>query len=182
MMIRVTIMDSELPKRKGLRLKNYDYSLPGAYFVTVCTANRKNYLWNDELDLQIFRWESVGANCVRPQNLPLSDIGNIVLNELERWNQTYPAVSLYSYVIMPNHLHIMVVISADEYGRPQVAPTVERMVKQFKGAITKKVGKPIWQKSFIEHVIRNIKDYETRLNYIYENPMRWYYDELYAEE
>ena len=76
----------------------------------------------------------------------------------------------------------MVVISADEYGRPQVAPTVERMVKQFKGAITKKVGKPIWQKSFIEHVIRNIKDYETRLNYIYENPIRWYYDELYTEE
>ena len=83
---------------------------------------------------------------------------------------------------MPNHLHIMVVISADEYGRPQVAPRVERMVKQFKVAITKKVGKPIWQKSFIEHVIRNIKDYETRLNYIYENPIRWYYDELYTEE
>ena len=48
------------------------------------------------------------------------------------------AVPLYSYVIMPNHLHIMVVISADEYGRPQVAPTVELMVKQFKGAATKK--------------------------------------------
>ena len=66
---------------------------------------------------------SVGANCVRPQNLPLSNIGKIVLDELERRNQTYPAVSLYSYVIIPNHLHIMVVISADEYGRPQVAPT-----------------------------------------------------------
>ena len=92
------------------------------------------------------------------------------------------AVSLYSYVIMPNHLHIMVVISADEYGRPQVAPTVERMVKQFKGASTKKIGAPIWQKSYIEHVIRNKKDYQTRSNYIYENPLRWYYDELYAEE
>ena len=125
---------------------------------------------------------SVGANCVRPQNLPLSNIGKIVLDELERRNQTYPAVSLYSYVIMPNHLHIMVVISADEYGRPQVAPTVERMVKQFKGASTKKIGAPIWQKSYIEHVIRNKKDYQTRSNYIYENPIRWYYDELYTEE
>ena len=92
------------------------------------------------------------------------------------------AVSLYSYVIMPNHLHIMVVISADEYGRPQVAPTAERMVKQFKGAATKKIGAPIWQKSYIEHVIRNKKDYQTRSNYIYENPLRWYYDELYTEE
>ena len=195
--------EKELPKRKDIRLKNYDYSSPGAYFVTICTENRKNYFWNGSIDPQVFDWHSVGANCVRPQNsidpqtfkwcsvgancvrpqnLPLSKIGKIVLDELEQWNQTYPAVSLYSYVIMPNHLHIMVVISADEYGRPQVARTVERMVKQFKGAITKKVGNPIWQKSFIEHVIRNIKDYETRLNYIYENPIRWYYDELYTEE
>ena len=109
----------ELPKRKDIRLKNYDYSSPGAYFVTICTENRKNYFWNGSIDPQVFDWHSVGANCVRPQNLPLSDIGNIVLDELERWNQTYPAVSLYSYVIMPNHLHIMVIISADEYGRPQ---------------------------------------------------------------
>ena len=107
--------DKDFPKRKDIRLKNYDYSSPGAYFVTICTENRKNYFWNGSIDPQIFSWRSVGANCVRPQNLPLSDIGNIVLDELKRWNQTYPAVSLYSYVIMPNHLHIMVVISADEY-------------------------------------------------------------------
>ena len=102
----------EFPKRKDIRLKNYDYSSPGAYFVTICTENRKNYFWNGSIDPQIFHWRSVGANCVRPQSLPLSDVGNIVLDELERWNQTYPAVSLHSYVIMPNHLHIIVVISA----------------------------------------------------------------------
>ena len=56
------------------------------------------------------------------------------------------------------------------------------MVKQFKGSITKKIGKPIWQKTFIEHVIRNKKDYETHLYYIHENPIRWHYDELYTEE
>ena len=111
--------EKELLQRKDIRLKNYDYSSPGAYFITICTENRKNYFWNKSIDLKTFRWYSVGANCVRPQNLPLSDIGNIVLDELEHWNQTYPAVSLYSYVIMPNHLHIMVIISADEYGRPQ---------------------------------------------------------------
>ena len=177
-------MDSkkDLPTRKDIRIKNYDYSSPGAYFVTICTDNRKNYFWNGSIDPQTFKWCSVGANCVRPQNLPLSNMGKLVLDELEWWNQTYPAVSLYSYVIMPNHLHVMVVISSDEYGRPQVAPTVERMVKQFKGSVTKKVGKPIWQKSFIEHVIRNKEDYETRSNYIYENPLRWYYDELYSEK
>ncbi len=183
-MIQVVKKDKEkeLPKRKDIRLKNYDYSSPGAYFVTICTEKRKNLFWHSDFDPETFSWCSVGANCVRPQNLPLSKFGNIVLNELENWNQAYPAVSLYSYVVMPNHLHIMVVISADEYERPQVALTLERMVKQFKGAVTKKIGRTIWQKSFIEHVIRNEKDYETRSNYIYENPLRWYYDELYTEE
>ncbi len=169
-------------KRKDIRLKQYDYSSPGAYFVTICTENRKNYFWNGDFEPNVFTWCSVGANCVRPKNLPLSDTGIVVLEELERWNKTYPAVSLYSYVIMPNHLHIMVVILADEYGRPQVAPTLDRMVKQFKGAVTKKLGKSIWQKSFIEHVIRNKEDYEIRSNYIYSNPVHWCYDELYKEE
>ena len=59
---------------------------------------------------------------------------------------------------------------------------IDRMVKQFKGAVTKKIGHPIWQKSFMEHVIRNKQYFETRSKYIYKNPLRWYYDELYAEE
>ena len=131
-MSRVMIVDKEkeFPKRKDIRLKNYDYSSPGAYFVTICTENRKNYFWDGSIDPHVFNWRFVGANCVRPQNLPLSKIGKIVLEELERWNQTYPAASLYSYVIMPNHLHIMVVISKYEYA-------VERIVKQLKGAATK---------------------------------------------
>ena len=73
----------DLPKRKDNRLKNYDYSSPGAYFVTICTKNRKNYFWNGQIDPQVFKWCSVGANCVRPQKLPLSNIGKIVLDELE---------------------------------------------------------------------------------------------------
>ena len=56
------------------------------------------------------------------------------------------------------------------------------MVKQFKGAVTKKIGCSIWQKSFIEHIVRNQNDYETRLNYMYNNPMRWYYDKIYKDE
>ena len=81
---------------------------------------------------------------------------------------------------MPNHLHIMLVISDDEDGRSQNAPTVSRMVKQFKGAVTKRLGIPIWQKSFVEHIIRDQKDYDVRVNYLYENPFRWQEDELYT--
>ena len=175
-------MEKELPKRKEIRLKQYDYSSPGAYFITICTENRKNYFWEGAFDPQLFAWNTVGANCVRPQNLPLSSVGKIVFDELKRWHKTYSSVSLHAYVIMPNHIHIMVAIVADEYGRPQVAPTLERMVKQFKGAVTKKIGCSIWQKSFIEHIVRNQNDYETRLNYMYNNPIRWYYDKIYKDE
>ena len=170
----------EFKQRKNIRLKNFDYSAPGAYFITICTADRKNIFWNGEFDPQKFSWLTVGANCVRPNNLPLSDIGKIVLDELEKWHTSYSAVSLCSYVIMPNHLHIVILISADKNGRTQFAPTVVRMVKQFKGSVTKKTGYSFWQKSFMEHVIRNKKDYEAISNYIAKNPFRWYYDELYT--
>ena len=83
---------------------------------------------------------------------------------------------------MPNHLHIMVVIFADDNGRTQFAPTLNRMVKQFKGAVTKEIEKSVWQKSFAEHIVRNKTDYEIKCEYIYENPTRWYYDELYTDK
>ena len=173
-------MENTLPKRKDIRLKDYDYSSPGAYFVTICTENRKNYFWKSNIDVENVKWDAVGANCVRPKNLPLTPTGKLVEEELERWNVTYKAVFLHSYVIMPNHLHLMIVVLPDVSGQPQVAPTVDRMVKQFKGKVTKKIGKPIWQKSFIEHIVRDSNDFDMRVNYIYENPIRWYYDELYT--
>ena len=179
--IFTVIIMEDLKSRKKIRLENYDYSSPGLYFVTICTENRKDLFWDREFNSNVFKWCSVGANCVRPQGLPLSSIGNVVMEELEKWNNTYDAVSLCSYVIMPNHLHVMVFISADENGRPQVAPTVDRMVKQFKGAVTKKIGCSIWQKSFMEHIIRNKMDYEIKSNYIFENPLRWHYDQLYTK-
>ena len=63
-----------------------------------------------------------------------------------------------------------------------VAPTVSRLIQQMKGYVTKRIGVSIWQKLFFDHVIRNRQDYEEHMQYIYENPMRWYYDELYSEE
>ncbi len=174
--------NSKLPQRKEIRLKDYDYSSPGVYFVTICTAKRKNLFWQGTFDVDAYYDQTVGASCARPQNLPLSDWGKIVLDQLEIWGNAYKNVSLNSYVIMPNHLHLLVEITADENGRPQVAPTLSQMIQQFKGAVTKRIGKPIWQKLFMEHVIRDNQDYVTRLNYIYENPARWFYDELYVEE
>ncbi len=174
-------IDNKQPQRKNIRLKAYDYSTPGAYFITICTENRKCLFWNGDIDITEFYWNAVGANCVRPQKLPLSDIGKTVASELEVWHETYTNVSLHSYVVMPNHLHIMLVITGNENGRTQFAPTVSRMVKQFKGAITKRIGKPIWQKSFVEHIIRDQYDYDIRSKYIKENPIRWQCDKYYCK-
>ena len=161
----------EFPKRKRNRLENYDYSSCGAYFITVCTLEKQNCFW-----------ENVGAIIDRPQDVELSTYGKMVDQAIQNIPSAYPALSLESYVIMPNHIHLLLRVCADEYGRPLVAPTMSRVVKQLKGVVSKQAGISIWQKSFHDHIIRNREDYEEHLRYIYENPIRWCYDELYAEE
>ena len=87
-----------------------------------------------------------------------------------------------NYVIMPNHIHLLLIICADENGRPMVAPTVSRVIQQLKGYVTKRIGYSIWQKLYYDHVIRGREDYNEINKYIHENPARWFYDELYSEE
>ena len=152
---------TKLQKRKNNRLENYDYSSCGAYFVTICTSVRQNYFW-----------DRVGATIGRPQDVILSPYGKIVEEAINNISNVYPAISVEQYVIMPDHLHMLLVICADEYGRPMVAPTLSRVVKQMKGYVTKQIGESIWQKLFFDHVIRNKQDYEEHMKYIYENPMR----------
>lgn len=74
---------NDLPKRKSIRLNTYDYSSTGAYFVTICTENRKNYFWTEDNALDTFFWNYGDADGIRPQNLPLTNIGRIICNELE---------------------------------------------------------------------------------------------------
>ena len=175
-------MEEKLPKRKDIRLKNYDYFEPGAYFITICTKNKEKLLWNGELDVQNFDWKLVGAHRVRPQNLPLSELGMVVEEKLNRWDGVYEGVYLSSYVIMPNHLHIIVVMLPNGSGRTRCAPTVSHMVKMFKETVTKQLGINIWQKSFYDHIIRNKRDFDEISKYIYENPLKWQFDELYCGE
>jgi len=171
----------KFPKRKNIRLHDVDYSAPGAYFITICTKKEK-LLWNGELDIQNFDWKLVGACFARPQNLPLSEIGIAVEQNLNKWNETYVNTYLSSYVIMPNHLHIIVVILPhEEDGRAKRAPTVGTMINQFKVTVTKQLGENIWQKSFYDHIIRNKHDYEEISKYIYENPLKLQFDEFYCE-
>lgn len=153
----------DLPKRKNIRLNDYNYSSNGAYFITICTKNKENLLW-----------KNVGANCVRPlDQLPLSKIGIVIENEIYKLNTVYENIKVDKYQIMPNHIHLIIFIYEDSNGRTQFAPTISRIIKQFKGSITKQIEFSIWQKSFYDRIIRNEKEYQEVWNYIHNNPLKY---------
>ncbi|MGN1403658.1 MAG: transposase [Ruminococcus sp.] len=152
-------MNTEHPTRKKNRLENYDYASCGAYFVTICIA---------QSDISL--WQNVGANFVRPK---LSNIRKVVSQEIKKLGTVYPNVTINKYCIMPDHIHMILLILPDENGRTQFAPTLSRVVKQFKGAITKQIGFSIWQKSFYDRILRNEKEYRNAWQYIQENPIKW---------
>ena len=145
------------PVRKSIRLPEYDYSAAGAYFLTLCVKDRRPVFW-----------ERRGELC-SPGTL--SDAGKTVEAELQRLDSVYEAVHLDKYCIMPDHIHMILFLDGDG-GRTQFAPTISRIVKQFKGAVTKRIGCSIWQRSFYEHVIRNEQDYLETWEYIDANPLK----------
>lgn len=119
-------------------------------------------------------WKNVGANCVRPlDQLPLSKIGIVIENEIYKLNTVYENIKVDKYQIMPNHIHLIIFIYEDSNGRTQFAPTISRIIKQFKGSITKQIGFSIWQKSFYDRIIRNENEYQSVWNYIHNNPLKY---------
>lgn len=159
---------TERCQRKKLRLDGYDYASCGVYFITICTNERKPLFW-----------ANVGAICDRPPAAPkLSSLGEIVKKEILRLDETYEEVQVENYCIMPNHVHFLLLIQPDEGGRTQFAPTISRIMKQFKGAATKKAGFPLWQKSFYDHIVRSRESYLDIWQYIDENPLKWQLDSL----
>ncbi len=157
----------DLPKRKQNRLRDYDYSTPNAYFITVCTDKHRNLFWTD-----------VGAIIDRPENVPLTDLGRIVRRSVEAISKHYPTVNVDKFVIMPNHIHLLLQISTDCNGRSMIAPTISTVVRLMKGTVTKQVGHSIWQKGFYDHVVRNDIDYQGIWKYIAGNPSKWAEDKL----
>ena len=99
--------NKELPIRKKNRLQNYDYSLCGAYFITICTQKKQNYFW-----------KNVGATIGRPQDVELSLYGEIVSDAINNIPLIYPSLLVERYVIMPNHIHLLLRVCSDEFGRP----------------------------------------------------------------
>ena len=113
------VMDNgnKLPVRKRNRLKDYDYSSNGAYFITICTKDRKNIFWDKEQP------DFVGEDIILPpENVQLSSHGKIAEEAINTIPKYYPHIELLQYVVMPNHIHMILFIPYDS-GRMISSPT-----------------------------------------------------------
>ncbi|MBQ7303266.1 MAG: transposase, partial [Clostridia bacterium] len=109
-------------------------------------------------------------------------IGAIAEKYLRQMSAFYENVSVAKYVIMPNHIHFLIVVESGTSRTP--SPTkqnsvVSRFVSTFKRFCNKEIGENVWQRSFNDHIIRNQEDFDKHWQYIDENPLRWRLDELY---
>ena len=169
--------DKELPKRKHPRLDNYDYSSAGAYFVTICTQNRRCVL---------SRVVGRGLAPAETTAMEYTAFGEIAENQLFLLEDRYPHLAVDQYVIMPNHIHAIMILNGGAAGASP-RPTITDIVCAYKSLTTRECKKngfegKLFQTSFYEHIIRDREDYEEIIKYIYKNPIRWKYDELYTEE
>ena len=168
-------MERQLPKRKPVRLRNFDYCDSGAYFLTICTENRRKIL------SQIVGGDVLDA----PYDIKLTSYGQIADKFINQLSDFYTNIEVDNYVIMPNHIHIILIVH--DSGASRTSPPTKQhspissFVSTFKRFCNKELGENIWQRHFYDHVIRNKEDYEKHVKYIYENPVRWYFDELYVK-
>jgi len=152
--------DDRFPQRRSLRLNSYDYSLAGAYYVTICTKDRQCLL-----------------STIENAEVRLSRIGEIVKEELRKTVEIRPDVELDSCVIMPNHLHIILFLLGES--------KLTAVINGLKSAATKQARTPglisveasLWQRGFYDHIIRNDADLARIREYIRLNPFEWEYDE-----
>ena len=156
----------ELPQRKQLRLTKYDYSQPGYYFVTICTAVRHQ-------DILSVISPAVGAIINRPPaEVSLTSLGHLTRQAILEIPNRYPGISVDAYVIMPDHVHLILAVqNVGPDGRQIAAPTsISTVIQQLKRAVSRSAGQALWQKSFYDHVIRNETDLAETRRYIRVNP------------
>jgi len=163
--------------RKSIRMKDYDYSQNGAYFVTICVNNMVCFL-GDVVD----------------STMVLNDVGKMVQTAWNNLPKRFPEIQLDVCTIMPNHLHgIVAIVGAPLVGAlceekrvtTRVTPTLGTIVGQFKSISTTEYTRNVkqshwppfhnklWQRNYYEHVIRNDDELIKIREYIIQNPDRW---------
>ena len=175
-----------LAKRKAIRLKNYDYNASGYYFVTVCTRNKEKLLG-----------DVVGTVLPDGPQCNLSIYGKIVAEQLETMRTHYDDIRIEHYVVMPNHVHLLIWQSGnDQLNGPSrnlcplgtTVPTkfpniskLSRFIGTFKRFCNRQCNINLWQTRFHDHIIRNEADYLRIWEYIDTNPQKWQIDCFFTE-
>ncbi len=176
-------MDKD-PARENPRLKEYDYGTPGYYFVTQCTNIR-----NEDVLSHVIEKPSVGADDLIGPNAPdefmrlldaatlqLTPAGMIVRYFIEGIEKAYLNVTVDSYVIMPDHIHMILQIRDPGDGPMRSsAPTANlvQIMRALKSLSVKRIGAPIWQRSFYDRIIRTHEELNAYRAYLEQNPARW---------
>ncbi len=176
-------MEDSYHTRKHHRLKNFDYSSPYAYYVTICTSERQKILStigvqnNDLTDLYDNESDKLRYEIVRKHTPQLTELGKLVDKAINNIPSIYDNVSIGPYIIMPDHVHMIFRIRRPESNHEK-AVSVGRIIKGIKQYVSAKANREIWQKSYYDHVIRNDRDYEEIAKYINNNGMHWYHEML----
>ncbi|NET62718.1 MAG: transposase [Symploca sp. SIO2E6] len=186
----------QIHHRRSIRLKDYDYSQPGVYFVTICTNDRQ--CWFGE---------------IHDSQMCLNQLGKIVAQGWLRTPEIRPEVILDEWTIMPNHLHGIIIIThqptppnnhvgAHRRAPSQCAPnqcvpnqpqfrrkskSLASIIAGFKSSTTKRINQvratprvPLWERNYYESIVRNTEHLEHVRNYIWANPYRWKDDPEYS--
>ena len=185
------IYNPDIHHRQSIRLKGYDYTKEGTYFISICTHNRENIFGK-----------------IVDGTMVLSEFGIIVENtwfDLPNHNSN---IILDAFIIMPNHVHAIIIVGAGskpaqdyvfqsncvglEYRAGlEPAPTKKiplyEIVRQFKTFSSKRINKkrnaigvPVWQRNYYEHIIRNEMEYQKIWEYINTNPLKWQEDKYFV--
>lgn len=166
--------NNALPKRKPNRLQGYDYSSNGVYFVTICTQNKDCVLGR-----------IVGGGVLDAPKIELSKYGKAVDEQIALMNSMYDNVVVEKYVIMPNHIHLLIRIeNISESGTSRTpSPTnsvIAMFVPTFKRFTNKNAGEKLWQRSYYDHIVRNENEYLKIWEYINSNAQKWQSDKYYV--
>jgi REP element-mobilizing transposase RayT len=162
-------MADELPSRKSIRLKEFDYSSNQAYFVTACTAERR-CLFGEQTN----------------SDIRLNPLGFAVEETIRQLPVYYPHLTLDAFVVMPNHIHAILILEPELRAGLKPAPTsstrhglpeIMRALKTFSARSINQIrwcaGQPVWQRGYYEHVIRNERSLAFIRQYIVNNPVNW---------
>ena len=165
--------DHLLPRRKSIRVRGYDYSQPGAYFVTVCVHERQ-CLFGE----------------IRSGIMGMNPYGCVAAECWDEIPKHFPNVQLNVMVVTPNHVHGVLFLTdgrstacraptAEKFGGP-VPTSLPTVIRSFKSAATKRIneirgmpGHPVWQRNYFEHVVRDDQSLHRIREYMVTNPQRW---------